>query len=313
MDKINTLCSLVSQTHLLIEQMDLETIFDNQVNEITNITNENSQLKIQLTELKFKYDKDMELIINELKCKQEELSNLTKVSYIQSLNKQLMEKTNYCQILESQLDKFKKEQIQNGQPNPVIAKLAKKAADVQAELELQKEENEKAKLLVGKKYKKQTIIEQDSIETINEIDELVPDVKPKKSKKYKKQEAIDIEIKQPEIVEQEQDQEAILKSSKKQKNQMVDDDEEPIQEDTSIKKNKKSNKQTISEETKKVVDKDLEFNPENFEDINGFELLQYKLNYYLRDLETNELYDINSNKPGIIIGLINGKGKVKLH
>jgi len=54
------------------------------------------------------------------------------------------------------------------------------------------------------------------------------------------------------------------------------------------------------------------FDPEEFEEINGYELLVYKKNYYLRDLETDELYSIQSNKPNKVVGLINNKGKVKL-
>ena len=48
-----------------------------------------------------------------------------------------------------------------------------------------------------------------------------------------------------------------------------------------------------------------------FEDINGFELLVYKKKYYLRDLETSEIYDIVDNKQNQIVGLINSKGKIK--
>jgi hypothetical protein len=54
------------------------------------------------------------------------------------------------------------------------------------------------------------------------------------------------------------------------------------------------------------------FDPESFEEINGYELLVYKKNYYLRDLETDELYSIMYNKPAKVVGLINNKGKVKL-
>ena len=54
------------------------------------------------------------------------------------------------------------------------------------------------------------------------------------------------------------------------------------------------------------------FDPEEFEEVNGYELLVYKKNYYLRDLETDELYSIQSNKPDKVVGLINNKGKVKL-
>jgi len=54
------------------------------------------------------------------------------------------------------------------------------------------------------------------------------------------------------------------------------------------------------------------FDPESFEEINGYELLVYKKKYYLRDLETDELYSIDNNKPDKVVGLINNKGKVKL-
>ena len=58
---------------------------------------------------------------------------------------------------------------------------------------------------------------------------------------------------------------------------------------------------------------DAPFDPDNFEELNGYELICYKNNYYLRDLETDELYSIKQNKPDIVVGLINSKGKVKLH
>ncbi len=58
---------------------------------------------------------------------------------------------------------------------------------------------------------------------------------------------------------------------------------------------------------------EIEFDPDNFEDVNGYELIVYKGIYYLRDLETNELYDIKNNQPNQVIGLINSKGKVKFN
>ena len=327
MDKFNTLCSLVSQTHLLIEQMDLETLINNQNNQIDNLIKENTNLKEivdgfnkQVKELNFKYDRDMELLSNELKTKQEELSSLTKVSYIQQINKQLSEKTNYCLILESQIDKLRREQNQPYQPNPVIEKLARKAADVEAELKVQKEESEKAKLNVGKKARKQAPdaveqVEETSVKEIitadDEENETVQLKKDKKSKKLAEEQVNVIE----EIEHGEQ------KKGKKTKKQLVIDEEPetivpetpvpetPVIEIEQPKKNKKSKKVVVEQ----LPDPDTEFNPDNFEDLNGFELLMYKANYYLRDLETSELYDIDTNKPGKIVGLINGKGKVKLH
>jgi hypothetical protein len=365
MDKFNTLCSLVSQANLLIGQLDLETLINNQNNQIENLTKENTGLKElvdglnkQIRELNFKYDKDMELLSNELKSKQEELSSLTKVSYIHQVNKQLVEKTNYCQILESQLDKLRREQNQPIQPNPVIEKLAKKAADAEAEAKAQKEECEKAKLNVGKKAKKQApnAVEQDVPDIITNQD---PDIIVEKSvseliavenvvieseqlKKGKKSKKLVVE--QVDVIEEISKTEPLdvteepveQKKGKKTKKQLVVDEEpeeivlpeitvpeitvpeitvpeitvpDTVVEIEQPKKNKKSKK--IIEE--QLPEPDTKFNPDNFEDLNGFELLMYKSNYYLRDLETSELYDINANKPDKIVGLITGKGKVKLH
>jgi hypothetical protein len=70
---------------------------------------------------------------------------------------------------------------------------------------------------------------------------------------------------------------------------------------------------TIQPKEHLIKTKSNNFNPDCFEDINGFELTIYKKNYYLRDLETNELYNIVDNKPGQIIGLLNSKGKIKFN
>ena len=50
---------------------------------------------------------------------------------------------------------------------------------------------------------------------------------------------------------------------------------------------------------------------EKCDDINGFELLKYKKNYYLRNLETNELHEIIDFKPDNIIGYLTTSGKIK--
>jgi hypothetical protein len=69
----------------------------------------------------------------------------------------------------------------------------------------------------------------------------------------------------------------------------------------------------VNDEVKisKVTIKDT-FDVEQFEDINGYELLQYKKKYYLRDLETNEIYDIQDYKPKTVIGLMSNS-RIKLH
>ena len=147
-------------------------------------------------ELNKKYNQDIEKLENKIllqnnmiKEKSDDVTNLTKVSIVQSLNKQISEKDNMIKILESQLEKFKN----------------KKEAE---------------------------------------------ETKPKK-------EVEDIKETKPK--------------------------------------------------------KDDIFDPEEFEEINGYELLMYKKKYYLRDLETNELYNINDNKPNIVVGYIGTNGKPKFN
>jgi hypothetical protein len=283
------------------------------------------ELNKKINELKFKYDKDIELISNELKNKQEELSSLTKVSYIQSLNKQLGEKTNYCHILELQLDKLRRENNIPVVPNPIIEKLAKKAAEAESELKAQKEQSENAKLNVGKKSKKQIIVEQSTIKQVNEI------LEENSVTLNNCEKTVDVDV-DVDIVEVEPENISSKKIKKNKKKAIVDDniDENITEEDVIIdeikpepvenKKKKKAKNQSVIEEnsieeTVNECDKFEKFDPEKFEDLNGYELLLYKTNYYLRDLETSELYDINidENKPGKVVGLINGKGKVKLN
>jgi len=86
--------------------------------------------------------------------------------------------------------------------------------------------------------------------------------------------------------------------------------EETVKEEIVEVKTKKVKKSKTKKES--IVESDNQFDPDMFEDINGFELLIYKQKYYLRDLETSEIYDIVDNKQYQIVGLINSKGKIKL-
>jgi hypothetical protein len=87
--------------------------------------------------------------------------------------------------------------------------------------------------------------------------------------------------------------------------------EETVNEEVKVEvKTKKVKKSKTKKEP--IVESDNQFDPDMFEDINGFELLIYKQKYYLRDLETSEIYDIVDNKQNQIVGLINSKGKIKL-
>jgi hypothetical protein len=183
MNDLKQLNTLINQIYNLSKKIsnsnNFETLADTNIdllNKINTLEEELSDKTKELYNFKNKYDHDMKIKNDELKEKCDELNNLTKVSFVQSLNKQINDKNLIIQQLENQISKLK-------------------------------------------------IVE------------------PKKSKK--------------EI--------------------------------------------------------NVEFNVDNFEDINGFELTSYKKNYYLRDLETNELYDIVNNKPGKIIGLLNSKGKIQFN
>lgn len=165
------------------------------------LLNEVERKDEMIHELKKKYNQDIEKLENMIKEKSDDVTNLTKVSIVQSLNKQISEKDNMIKILESQLEKFKN----------------KKEAE----------------------------------EQVQQVKELVKEIKPKKP------------------VEQ-QVQETITK-------------------------------------------KDDIFDPEEFDEINGYELMMYKKKYYLRDLETNELYNIMNNKPNIVMGYIGTNGKPKFN
>ena len=56
-----------------------------------------------------------------------------------------------------------------------------------------------------------------------------------------------------------------------------------------------------------------EFDPDNFEDIEGYELIMYKNNYYLKDLENLTIHTIIDNNIGDDVGYINSSGKIKLN
>jgi hypothetical protein len=75
---------------------------------------------------------------------------------------------------------------------------------------------------------------------------------------------------------------------------------------------KTNKKEVVKEEVKKGKKKVIDFDPDEFEDINGYELTLYKKVYYLRNLETNELYSIDNNDVGEKVGYITSGNKVKM-
>lgn len=230
MDDLKQLNTLIGQLYQLANQINYANRFEILMDTNTDLLNKINLLEEKLViktrdldEMKNKYDCDMNIKNNELKENCEELKNLTKVSFVQSLNKQLNDKNLIIQQLENQISKLKMNKTNENKSNILVDEHKTKKEDV----------NLNAKEIVQDKNK-----ESDNLNTLELIEN-----QENKTKKKKKQ---------PEL-----------------------------------------------------------FNPDNFEDINGYELISYKKNYYLRDLETNELYNVVHNKPGEIIGLLSSKGKVK--
>ena len=197
---------------------------------------ENEELKLQISDLTTKeshnnlllekYEKENEEYKNKINTLEEDNTNFKKVSFVQSMNKQLTEKINYITILESQIQKYKNK------------------------------------------------------------DEIILEVKQNSSVKESKEESVKENVK-----------ESVKESNNKSKKKKEDKIEDKIEN--------KNIKEKYSNES--------EFNPDEYEDINGYELLCYKKKYYLRDLETSEIYDINDYKPNKVVGLITKGGKMKLN
>ena len=204
---------------------------------------ENEELKLQISNLTTKeshnnlllekYEKENEEYKNKINTLEEDNTNFKKVSFVQSMNKQLTEKINYITILESQIQKYKNK------------------------------------------------------------DEIILEVKQNSSVKEESVKEDNIKQKDKEDNIKQKDKEDNNKSKKKK--------EDKIEE----KKEEKNIKEKYSNES--------EFNPDEYEDLNGYELLCYKKKYYLRDLETSEIYDINDYKPNKVVGLITKGGKMKLN
>ena len=203
---------------------------------------ENEELKLQISDLTSKeshnnlllekYKKENEEYKNKINTLEEDNTNFKKVSFVQSMNKQLTEKINYITILEGQLQKYKNK------------------------------------------------------------DEIILEVKQNSSIKEEENKEESVKQNKEESVKQNKEEQ-----NNKSKKKIEDKKEDKVEE--------KNIKEKYSNET--------EFNPDEYEDINGYELLCYKKKYYLRDLETSEIYDINDYKPNKIVGLITKGGKMKLN
>jgi len=213
---------------------------------------------------------------NEIKQKNEEIDNFTKVSYTVSLNKQITEKNHYITILESQLEKNKNNN-QPSSPKPLEKTELKSKLVEKSELKPFKKSVEKpVEKIVEKPVEK--IVE-------NPVEKSVEKIVENPVEK-----SVDKSVEKPveKIVEK-----IIEKSVEKIVEKIIE--------------------KSVEKPVEKSIKKDIIFNPDDFEDINEYELITYKKKYYLRNLETNELYSIKNNKPEIVVGLITSSGKVKFN
>jgi hypothetical protein len=226
---------------------------------------ENEELKLQILDLTSKeshnnsllekYEKENEEYKNKINTLEEDNTNFKKVSFVQSMNKQLTEKMNYITILEGQLQKYKNK-------DEIILEVKQNSSVKEENVKQNKEENVKQNKEENVKQNKEENVKQNKEENVKQNKE-----------------------------------EQNNKSKKKKEDKIEDKIEDKVEE--------KNIKEKYSNET--------EFNPDEYEDINGYELLCYKKKYYLRDLETSEIYDINDYKPNKVVGLITKGGKMKLN
>ena len=174
MDKI---CELIKQANEIIINNDPIQLINNQEHTIQNLQSDNLRLSNELKIIDTKYveqinklSSELELKVNELKQKNEELKNFAKFSIIQKVNKQLEEKNNYIQILESQLEKSKNRQpvspktiVEKPQieDKPIISEQPKAIVEVENNTIIVNEEPQLQFVEKPKKPKKSQIIHED--------------------------------------------------------------------------------------------------------------------------------------------------------
>ncbi len=300
MNNIQSLNDLIQQTSELANSLNIVQLFQDLNLELDEYEKENSKLNEQLVE------KNIVIadLTNKLKQNSEDLANMTKVSVMQSLSKQLNEKNIHIQFLESQLDKLRNTiSVNNANTNSNLPNSPKLKEELVNNVEspltpIHTNTNTHTKTQTNTnketKTKPKPKTEPD--------DQTEPDepIQPTQLKKKKKEKSIKLD-EEPELVPEPVPSEPSVPV-------------EPEPEENKLVKKKKK-KQTVVEEelNQELVSEPLSFDPNNFEDINGYELIVYKKKYYLRDLETNELYDILDNQPNVIVGLISTNGKVKFN
>ncbi len=297
MEDLKQLNTIITQAYKLVNKISEDNRFEELVEVNTELLNKISILEKELetktkefNDLKTKYDHDINVKNNEIKEKTEELKNLTKVSFVQSLNKQVNDKNLIIQQLENQIIKLRANQASENKfyapvvTEPVFVNKESESVKISEPVEETKTSKKKGKK-EETKYE-EPIIDEIKTDPINEEKEPIEESKPSK-KKSKKEEP---KYEEPIIDEIKTDP--------------INEEPDHQEEETKIQVNKKKSKKEKQPKP---------FDPEEFEDVNGYELLSYKKNYYLRDLETNELYNIVDNNPGEIVGLLNSNGKVKFN
>jgi hypothetical protein len=273
MEDITTICQLINQLNNIVSQTHPIKSFEELKLSCDNFLKENMELK----ELNIKYEKELKSKQLELNQKTKELEDITKVSLIHTLTKELNKKTKYIQLLEK---------------SKIIS-------------------NQNINKINSDKSVKQVVTEEQNI--MSDIDLDIIDL-------VSKEETVDVKGKEETFIVKEKEEPVVVKGKeesvdvKGKEETVIKEKEAPV-----VVKEKEKFEPVIEEEKlvfnehKKSKKREQIFNPEEFEEINGYELIIYKKKYYLRDLETGEIYDIVNNQPNQIIGLISSSGKVKFN
>ena len=245
---------------------------------ISKLHENNNKLKNEISIIK------QELIQSKKVAEQikEDHKSLTKVSNIIGINKQLAEAHNYIKILESQCVK-KNKSNNNNDIDEADDETPMEFMNVEEENPLSEKCVEEPVKLLSKKQEKKSVEE-----SVEEPVKLL-------SKKQAKQ-PVEQPVEQPI-------EEPVKPQSKKQLKQALEE----------------SVKQLVKEPVKQPIEEHVEqpetfdYDPDTFEELSGYELVQLKNKYYLRNLETNELHLIIENNIGDVVGIIDKRGKVKFN
>jgi hypothetical protein len=106
-----------------------------------------------------------------------------------------------------------------------------------------------------------------------------------------------------------EDQEDQEEEEQDDQEELEEQEEQEDQEEQPVETNKELDKQ---DQLQKNKSKKKEINEITNDDINGYELILYKKTHYLRNLETDEIYDIVNKKPHHKIGIMSN-GKIKIN